>query len=119
MREGANLNKEHLTVQWMSESISEVRNEVAELQESLANVTRRLQQRTPIMEEINEMKDEIAGVHLEMKALRERNERNERAVKELRDEAIQHAADVRKYMLRHKDSVSGTFSFFCFFLSCS
>lgn len=109
MREGASLNKEHLTVQWLSESITELHNEVAELQESLVNVTRTLQQRTPVMEEINEMKDEIASIHLEMKAARERHGKTEYAVKELQDEAIQHVADVRKYMMQHKDLVSTTF----------
>lgn len=109
MREGASLNKEHLTVQWLSESITELRNEVAELQESQTNVTRTMQQRTPVIEEINEMKDEIATIHLEMKAERARIEKTEHAVKELRDEAIQHVEDVRKYMMRHKDSVSTTF----------
>lgn len=117
LREGASLNKEHLTTQWLSESITELRNEVAELQESQVNVTRTLMQtRTTLTEEINEMKDELATVRLEMKASRERQQKTDYVVKELQDEAIQHVEDVKKYMIRHKDSVSTTFIYLCFVL---
>lgn len=111
LREGASIYKEHLTVQWLSESITELRNEMLEVQESTANVTKALQQQqsySPVMEEINEMKDELAKLSLSYKALHHRQESSERQIKQLRDEAMQHGEDVRKYMMRegHKSGVS-------------
>ncbi|XP_063698141.1 protein scabrous [Culicoides brevitarsis] len=103
LREGASIYKEHLTVQWLSESITELRNEMLEVQESTSNVTKALQQQqqySPVMEEINEMKDEMAKLKLSIKALHHRQERNEAELKQLRDEAVQHGEDVRKFMLK-------------------
>lgn len=90
----------------MSESITELRNEISELQVSQFNVTRSIQQRTTETEDVNEMKEEIATIRLEIKALRERQSKTGDTVKDLRDEAIQHVEDVKKYMLKRKDSVS-------------
>lgn len=117
LREGASLNKEHLTVQWLSESITELRNEITELQESSSNMTKTIQLRSPLSEDINEIKDEIARIQLSLKALRSRQEKSERDIKELQDEAIQHVEDVRRYMQKHQElykdttGVSQTFNF--------
>lgn len=100
-----------MTVQWLSESITELRNEMLEVQESTANVTKALQQQqqySPVMEEINEMKDELAKLQLSYKALHHRQESSDRELKRLRDESMQHGEDVRKYLIRegHKIGVS-------------
>lgn len=101
-----------MTVQWLSESITELRNEMLEVQESTANVTKALQQQqqySPVMEEINEIKDEVARLQLSYKALHHRQETSEREIKRLRDESQQHGEDVRKYFLmrdEHKAGVS-------------
>lgn len=112
MREGASLNKEHLTTQWLSESITELRNEMTELQESTANVTRVVQlqqyQESPAMEEIRELKDSMAKMQLQMKALRARQDKNEATLKQLRDEAIQHVTDLKKWMQQHKGEAVST-----------
>lgn len=123
LREGASLNKEHLTVQWLSESITELRNEITELQESSSNMTKTIQLRSPLSEDINEIKDEIARIQLSLKALRSRQEKSERDIKELQDEAIQHVEDVRRYMQKHQElykdttGVSQTFNFEIILLS--
>lgn len=112
MREGASLNKEHLTVQWLSESITELRNEMSELQESTANVTRAVQvhQQTesPAMEEIRELRDDLARQQLQVKALRQRQEKTDATLRQLRDEATQQSADLKKWMQRQggSDTVS-------------
>lgn len=106
-KDGTNLNsKEHLTTKWLSESITELRNQIAELQESQANVTRSIQQRTPVAETISEMKEDIAAIRLEIKAIRERQSKTEDTLKELQDEAIQHVEDVKKYIIQNKNLVS-------------
>lgn len=113
LREGASLNKEHLTIQWLSESITELRNEMTELQESTANVTRVVQlqqyQESPAMEEINELKEGMTKMQLQLKALRTRQDKSEATLRQLRDEAIQQTEDLKKWMVQHKgDMVSTT-----------
>lgn len=112
LREGASLNKEHLTIQWLSESITELRNEMTELQESTTNVTRvvqfQLQHESPAMEEINELKESMSKMQLQLKAMRTRQDKSDSVLKQLRDEAIQQAADLKKWMQQHKGEVVST-----------
>lgn len=69
---------------------------MAELQEASSNTSRYLQQRNIVFEEVSELKSEFHRLHLELDALKMRQETTERIVKELRSEAVQSSEDFRK-----------------------
>lgn len=83
----------------MSQSITELRNELAELQEATSNTSRMLHQRNQYTEDIIELKEDFSKFKLELGALKMRQENTERIVKELRAEAIQTADDFRRSRL--------------------
>lgn len=91
--------KEHLTVDWLSQSITELRSEVSELQEASSNTSRHLQQRNIVLEDIAELRTDYAKLQLELIGLRERQDETDKIVHELRNEAIQSADDLRKNRL--------------------
>lgn len=102
MREGVSSNKERLTVQWLSQSITELRSEVAELQDSSSSLSRSIQQKSLSREDIQDLRDENKRFKLELDALRSRQDQSEVLLKELREEAIQSAADLRKSLLQQQ-----------------
>lgn len=91
--------KEHLTVDWLSQSIAELRTELSELQEASSNTSRHLQQRNIVLEDIAELRSDYAKMKLELIALRERQDDTDKIVHQLRNEAIQSADDLRKSRL--------------------
>ena len=103
---GAPSNKERLTVQWLSQSISELRSELAELQESSSNASKNVQQRNQIFEDISTIRSDISHMRLELDSVKSRQEKIEVLVRELREEAVQSAEDLRKSLNKH-DKVSG------------
>lgn len=95
-KESVSSSKERLTVEWFSQTVSELRAELAELQEASSNASRNMQQRTIVLEEVSELKSEFHRHNLELKALKLRQETTERIVKELRSEAVQSSEDFRR-----------------------
>lgn len=92
-------HNERLTIDWLSQSITELRTELVELQEATSNTSRILQQRNQYSEEIIELKEELTKFRLELNALKMRQENTEKIAKELRAEAIQTAEDFRRSRL--------------------
>lgn len=88
-----------MTIDWLSQSITELRTELAELQEATSNTSRVLQQRNQYSEDITELKEEFTRFRLELNALKMRQENTEKISKELRAEAIQTAEDFRRSRL--------------------
>ncbi|EDS38092.1 scabrous protein [Culex quinquefasciatus] len=96
LREGSSPNKDRLTVQWLSQSISEIRSELAELQESSSNVSKDAQLRNQLTEDITGLRADFATLRLELESLRSRQDKTEVLVRELREEAVQSAQDIRR-----------------------
>lgn len=96
LRDGGLANKERLTVQWLTKSITELRNELSELQDSSNKITRDLQQKNQILDDISGLRTDFQNVRLELESLRTRQETSEVLVKELRDELAQNAEDMQK-----------------------
>lgn len=95
-KESVSSSKERLTIEWFSQTVSELRAELAELQEASSNASRNMQQRSIVLEEVSELKGEFHRQNLELKALKLRQETTERIVKELRSEAVQSSEDFRR-----------------------
>lgn len=89
-------SKDRLTVEWFSQTVSELRSELAEVQEATSNTSRILQQRTIVQEQIGELQDDFHKMRLSLEALKMRQENTERIVKELRAEAMQSVEDLRR-----------------------
>lgn len=107
LRESNSPNKERLTVQWLSQSIAEIRSELAELQESSSNVSKDAQLRNQLMEDINTLRADFSTMKLELESLRSRQEKTEVLVRELREEAVQSAEDIRRSLNRQREKVGG------------
>lgn len=105
LRDSNSPNKERLTVQWLSQSIAEIRSELAELQESSSNVSKDAQLRNQLMEDINTLRADCSTMRLELESLRSRQEKTEVLVRELREEAVQSAEDIRRSLNRQHEKV--------------
>ncbi|XP_055529961.1 protein scabrous [Wyeomyia smithii] len=103
LRESNSPNKERLTVQWLSQSIAEIRSELAELQESSSNVSKDAQLKNQLMEDINTLRADYSTMRLELESLRSRQEKTEVLVRELREEAVQSAEDIRRSLNRQRE----------------
>lgn len=91
--------KERLTIEWLSQSIAELRSELSELQEASSNTSRSLQQRNTVLEDITELRTEFDKLKLDLTAMKQRQEETNKIIRELRNEAIQSADDIRKSRL--------------------
>lgn len=89
-------SKEHLTINWFTQAVAEIRGELAELQEASSNTSRHLQQRNQCAEDISELRDDFGKLKLEFGAMRMRQETIDQAIKELQAETIQREEDFRR-----------------------
>lgn len=96
-KEAASSSKERLTIDWFSQTVTELRSELAELQQASSNASRSMQQHNSVVrEEVAEMKNEFRRVNLELSALKVRQETTERIVKDLRADAIEYGSDNKR-----------------------
>ncbi|XP_058828037.1 uncharacterized protein LOC131687953 [Topomyia yanbarensis] len=109
LRDSSSPNKERLTVQWLSQSIAEIRSELAELQESSSNVSKDAQLKNQLMEDISTLRAEFSTLKLELESLKSRQEKMEVLVHELREEAVQSAEDIRRSLTRQREKKTVTY----------
>lgn len=103
-----NGEKERQTVQWLSESIKELRKEVAEVQHISSESSRESVQRSLAHEELHEMRTELHTLKLEVESLRSRQEKAELQMVDMQAEAQQSVEDLRKSMLKAHSSSNDT-----------
>lgn len=101
-------NKERLTVQWLSQSITELRKELAEVQQSTSSTSKDIQRKNIIMEDINDIKNDLNTIKLEISSMQARQEKTDILVRELREEAVQSAEDIKR-SFKQQNQVSETF----------
>lgn len=94
-------NKERLTMQWLSQSITEIRSEIAEIQESSSNLSKNFQKKNLISEDIESLRSDLQNLRLELTAIKSRQDNTDVFVRELREEAIQSSEDLRRSLLNH------------------
>uniref|UniRef100_A0A182SU05 Uncharacterized protein n=1 Tax=Anopheles maculatus TaxID=74869 RepID=A0A182SU05_9DIPT len=103
LREAGSPSKERLTVQWLSQSIAEIRSELAELQSSFGGGSKDAQFRNQLLEDLSTLRNEFGTAKLELESLRSRQEKTEVLVRELQEEAVQSADDIRRSLnMRHE-----------------
>lgn len=93
LREGRNQNQEQLTVEWITQSISQFRKELIELREIALNSS------MTINENCIQKKD-LEDLNLEMKLLKEGQQTNSLLVQELRDEFQQNEDENQRSFIR-------------------
>lgn len=97
-------NKEKLTVEWISQSIAEIRKELSELQGVASKASKDVSQRTQNFEDLATIKSDFHQFKLELESLKERQQTTEVFVKELREDAIQREEDMRRILLNRDQS---------------
>uniref|UniRef100_A0A1B0CV60 Fibrinogen C-terminal domain-containing protein n=2 Tax=Lutzomyia longipalpis TaxID=7200 RepID=A0A1B0CV60_LUTLO len=102
LREGSSGSNEHLTAQWLTRTIAELRSELAELQQTSSASSKEFQQRSQMIEDIGGLREDVKALRLEIEALRSRQEKADKLIHELRNEAIQNSQDFRR-SLKYKN----------------
>ncbi|XP_050326763.1 protein scabrous [Bactrocera neohumeralis] len=104
-------NKERLTVEWLQQSIAEIRKQLVELQGLASEASKSISHRTQSYEDMATVRNDFTQLKLEVAALRERQQQSEVFVQELREEALQQEEDYKRLLLRATPSptvVKGT-----------
>ncbi|XP_054737811.1 protein scabrous [Anastrepha obliqua] len=97
-------NKERLTVEWLQQSIAEIRKQLVELQELGSDTSKSISHRTQGYEDLATIRNDFAQLKLEVAALRERQQQNEVFIGELREESLQQEEDYKRLLLRAAES---------------
>ncbi|KAH8355707.1 hypothetical protein KR200_010260, partial [Drosophila serrata] len=107
LRSSQSGNKERLTVEWLQQTISEIRKQLVDLQRTAGNVAKDVQQRSTTFEDLATIRSDYQQLKLELAAQRERQQQTEVYVQELREEMLQQEQDFQHALVklerRHKD----------------
>lgn len=93
-------------MQWLSQSIAEIRSELAELQGSFGGGSKDAQFRNQLLEDLSTLRADFGTAKLELESLRSRQEKTEVLVRELQEEAVQSADDIRRSLNMRHEKVS-------------
>ncbi|XP_016957627.1 protein scabrous [Drosophila biarmipes] len=104
LRSSQSGNKERLTVEWLQQSISEIRKQLVDLQRTAGNVARDVQQRSSSFEDLATIRSDYQQLQLELAAQRERQQQTEVYVQELREEVLQQEQDFQHALVRLQKS---------------
>lgn len=99
-------NKERLTVEWLQQSIAEIRKQLVELQELASEASKSISHRTQSYEDLATVRNDFTQLKLEVAALKERQQQSEVFIQELREEALQQEEDYKHLLLRTAHSSS-------------
>lgn len=93
---GANGNKERLTIEWLQQSVGELRKQLVELQTLASNAMRDINTRTQSWEDLTTIRSDFQQLKLELAALKERQQQTDVYVQELREETVQQEEDYKR-----------------------
>ncbi|XP_064543758.1 protein scabrous [Drosophila montana] len=93
-------NKERLTVEWLQQSISEIRKQLVELQRTAANVAKDVRHEGTAYEDLATIRNDYQQLKLELAAQRERQQQTEVIVQELREELLQQEQEYKHELNR-------------------
>lgn len=88
-------NKERLTVEWVQQSISEIRKQLVELQRTAGNVAKDVRHSGGAYEDLATIRSDYQQLKLEVAAQRERQQQTEVLVQELREEMLQQEQEYK------------------------
>ncbi|XP_017078956.2 protein scabrous [Drosophila eugracilis] len=100
LRSSQSGNKERLTVEWLQQTISEIRKQLVDLQRTAGNVARDVQQRSSTFEDLATIRSDYQQLKLELAAQRERQQQTEVYVQELREEMLQQEQDFQHALVK-------------------
>lgn len=93
-------NKERLTVEWLQQSISEIRKQLVELQRTAGNVAKDVRHSGGAYEDLATIRSDYQQLKLELTAQRERQQQTEVLVQELREEMLQQEQEYKHQLNR-------------------
>lgn len=98
--------KEQKTVQWLSQAISEIRKEMAEVQQISSESSREFGHRRSLLNgELLKTRADIQSLKLEMESLRSRQETVEAHMADLQSESAQAMVELRKNVNAYRNQV--------------
>lgn len=98
-------NKERLTVEWLQQSISEIRKQLVELQRTAGNVAKDVRHDGGAYEDLATIRNDYQQLKLELAAQRERQQQTEVIVQEMREEMMQQEQEF-KHQLNKQQHVN-------------
>lgn len=93
-------NKERLTVEWLQQSISEIRKQLVELQRTAGNVAKDVRHSGGAYEDLATIRSDYQQLKLELAAQRERQQQTDVLVQELREEMLQQEEEYKHQLNR-------------------
>lgn len=99
-------NKERLTIEWLQQSIGELRKQLVELQQIASNAMRDVTTRTQSWEDLTTIRSDFQQLKLELAALKEHQQQTDVYVQELREETEQQEEEFQHYMIQTKQMYS-------------
>ncbi|XP_065368903.1 protein scabrous [Calliphora vicina] len=95
-------NKERLTIEWLQQSIGELRKQLVELQQIASNAMRDVTTRTQSWEDLTTIRSDFQQLKLELAALKERQQQTDVYVQELREETEQQEEEFQHFIMQSK-----------------
>ncbi|XP_013109646.2 protein scabrous [Stomoxys calcitrans] len=95
-------NKERLTIEWLQQSVSELRKQLVELQQIASNAMRDVATRTQSWEDLTTIRSDFQQLKLELAALKEHQQQTDVYVQELREETQQQEEDYKRLAMHNK-----------------
>lgn len=95
-------NKERLTVEWLQQSISEIRKQLVELQRTAGSVAKDVRHGGAAYEDLATIRNDYQQLKLELAAQRERQQQTEVIVQELREELLQQEQEYKHDLNRQQ-----------------
>ncbi|KAH8277640.1 hypothetical protein KR018_002530, partial [Drosophila ironensis] len=100
LRSAQSGNKERLTVEWLQQTISEIRKQLVDLQRSAGTLAKDVQQRSSTYEDLATVRSDYQQLKLDLAAQRERQQQTEVYVQELREEMLQQEQDFQHALVK-------------------
>lgn len=98
----SNSNKERLTIEWLQQSVGELRKQLVELQQIASNARRDVATRTQSWEDLTTIRSDFQQLKLELAALKERQQQADVYIQELREETQQQEEDYKRLAMHSK-----------------
>ncbi|KAM7343689.1 scabrous [Cochliomyia hominivorax] len=95
-------SKERLTIEWLQQSIGELRKQLVELQQIASNAMRDVTTRTQSWEDLTTIRSDFQQLKLELAALKERQQQTDVYVQELREESEQQEEEFQHFIMQNK-----------------
>lgn len=99
----SNGNKERVTIQWLQQSVNELRKQLVELQEIASKAMKDVTTRTQSWEDLTTIRSDFQDVKLELAAIKERQQKNDIYMQELREESLQQEEELRHFIVQQQN----------------